>query len=278
MPTTATIQTVALSICGFLAAAVITALISANVRRWANEKGHDRYLLTVWNMLPEWGHKLLAGWNPLRQLWWMWLCLGLSGGLGGALWLIPQPPGIVPERAKDAADAGTRQSAEAQTRISSLESLAPSSLAPQSSEQAPINWQPDFQINWYSGPQMAWIRFVGKSTILARIKDAYIISKLTGHREPLQIANATNFNERWNVNQIEPIPPGATTMLVYEPKPPPSIPDFLNQWGAFEFHVVYEGGEYAKIYSQDCVRDKFASDLPGIYGPHVAPRTTNEIH
>jgi hypothetical protein len=149
---------------------------------------------------------------------------------------------------------------------------APSSLAPQSSDQTPINWQPDFQMNWYSGPQMAWIRFVGKSTTLARIKDAYIVSKLTGHREPLQIANATNFNERWNVNQIEPIPPGATTMLVFEPKPPPSIPDFLNQWGAFEFHVVYEGGEYTKIYSQAYVHDKFASELPGIYGPHVAPK------
>jgi hypothetical protein len=148
---------------------------------------------------------------------------------------------------------------------------APSSLAPPSSEQTPINWQPDFQMNWYSGPQMAWIRFIGKSTTLASIKDAYIVSKLTGHRESLQIANATNFNERWNVNLIEPIPPGATTMLVYEPKPPPSIPDFLNQWGAFEFHVVYEDGEYTKIYSQDYVHDKFASELPGIYGPHVTP-------
>jgi hypothetical protein len=118
---------------------------------------------------------------------------------------------------------------------------------------------------------MAWIRFVGQSTTFAHIKDAYIVSKLTGHREPLEVANATNFNERWNVNQIEPIPPGAITMLVYEPKPPPSVPDFLNQWGAFEFHVVYDGGEYTKIYSQDYVHDKFASELPGIYGSHVTP-------
>jgi hypothetical protein len=148
------------------------------------------------------------------------------------------------------------------------------SLAPQSSEQTPINWQPDFQMNWYSGSEMAWIRFVGNSTTLAHIKDAYIVSKLTGHREPLEVANATNFNERWNVNQIEPIPPGATTMLVYEPKPSPSIQDFLNQWGAFEFHVVYDGGEYTKIYSQDYVHEKFASELPGIYGPHITPKDT----
>jgi hypothetical protein len=149
---------------------------------------------------------------------------------------------------------------------------APSGRSSTSEEQTPISWQPDFQMNWYSGPQMAWIRFVGKSTTLAHIRDAYIVSKLTGHRESLEVANATNFNERWNVNQIESIPPGATTMLVYEPKPPPSIPDFLNQWGAFEFHVVYEGGEYTKIYSQDYVHDKFASELPGIYGPHVTPK------
>jgi hypothetical protein len=149
---------------------------------------------------------------------------------------------------------------------------APSGRPSTSEDQTPIIWQSDFQMNWYSGPQMAWIRFVGKSTTLSHIKEAYIVSKLTGHREPLEVANATNFNERWNVNQIESIPPGATTMLVYEPKPPPSIPDFLNQWGAFEFHVVYDGGEYTKIYSQDYVHDKFASELPGIYGPHVTPK------
>ena len=97
---------------------------------------------------------------------------------------------------------------------------APSGRSSTSEDQTPISWQPDFQMNWYSGPQMAWIRFVGKSTTLAHIKDAYIVSKLTGHREPLEVANATNFNERWNVNQIEPIPPGATTMLVYGSRSP----------------------------------------------------------
>jgi hypothetical protein len=61
-------------------------------------------------------------------------------------------------------------------------------------------------------------------------------------------------------------------MLVYEPKPPPSISDFLNQWGAFEFHVVYDSGEYKKVYSQDYVQNKFVGELPGIYGPHVTPK------
>jgi hypothetical protein len=92
MPATATIQTIALSIFGFVASALITGFISANVRRWATEKGHDAYLLKAWNMLPEWGHSLLAGWGPLRQLWWAWLILGLSGGLGLSLLISSRPP------------------------------------------------------------------------------------------------------------------------------------------------------------------------------------------
>jgi hypothetical protein len=39
--------------------------------------------------------------------------------------------------------------------------------APTPEEQIPVNWQPDFQLNWYAGPKMAWIRFTGVSTALA---------------------------------------------------------------------------------------------------------------
>src|SRR5277367_1872277 len=90
MPSIATIRTVALSIFGFIGLSVVGAVISANVRRWANDKGHDGFLLQFWNMLPEWGRRLLAGWRPLRQWWWVWLCLGLSGGMGGSLWVLKE--------------------------------------------------------------------------------------------------------------------------------------------------------------------------------------------
>jgi hypothetical protein len=99
MPTLSTITTAALAIAGaifaFIAIHFFQSLISANVRRWASETGHDAYLLKLWDALPEWGHKLLAGWPFLRQLWWLWLCFGLSSGLGGALWLLSMPQASV---------------------------------------------------------------------------------------------------------------------------------------------------------------------------------------
>jgi hypothetical protein len=125
----ATIQTIALSIFGFVGVTVITGFISANVRRLANEKGHDAYLLKLWNMLPEWGHKLLSGWQPLRQLWWIWLCLGLSGGLGGALWLLSIPQPAVSTLSLDAltkaaAEAKAQQAADDQKQISDAQDAA----------------------------------------------------------------------------------------------------------------------------------------------------------
>ena len=89
------------------------------------EKGHDAYLLRLWKILPEWGHKLLSGWRPLRQLWWVWLCLGLSGGLGGALWLspalsVPSPAALT----KAAAEAKAQQFAEDQKQLFGLQTDA----------------------------------------------------------------------------------------------------------------------------------------------------------
>jgi hypothetical protein len=145
---------------------------------------------------------------------------------------------------------------------------------PAPEDQIPINWQPDFQLNYYGDQKIAWIRFIGASTDLARIKDAYVISTLTGHKEPLDITNATNINERWKIDQIEPIPSGAQVSLIYEPKPSPPLPDFMSQWGALEFHVVYDNKEYVKIYSQAYLNSKMAREMPGVFGPHVTPRNS----
>jgi hypothetical protein len=88
IPSLQTIETSAFTLAWALILGIVWALVNANIRHWAGAKGHDVYLLKVWNSLPEWGRKLLVGWRPLRQLWWLWLSLGLSGGLGTALWLL----------------------------------------------------------------------------------------------------------------------------------------------------------------------------------------------
>jgi hypothetical protein len=151
-----------------------------------------------------------------------------------------------------------------------IQNAPPQPPAPE--DEVPVNWQPDFQLNWYGGPKIAWIRFLGVSSALAHIKDAYVISTLTGHREPLDLANPTNLGERWKIDQVEPVPSGATVILVYEPKPPPALPDFMSQWGAFEFHVVYDNKEYVKIYSQNYINAKMGREMPGVFGPRVTPR------
>jgi hypothetical protein len=142
---------------------------------------------------------------------------------------------------------------------------------PAPEDQIPVSWQPDFQMTWDGDQKIPWIRFMGVATDLARIKDAYVISTLTGHKEPLAVANPTNFNERWKVEQVEPIPTGAQVILVYEPKPLLPLPDFISQWGAFEFHVVYDNKEYVKVYSQVYINSKMAREMPG-FGPHVTRR------
>ena len=87
-----TIRTVAVAIATFIFLAMAAGLISANVRQLAADRDWDQYLLRAWNALPVGIHNLLAGvshhlagWQLLRQLWWLWLVLGLTGGLGAAL-------------------------------------------------------------------------------------------------------------------------------------------------------------------------------------------------
>jgi hypothetical protein len=82
--TLATIQTAALSIAGF----IFTALIGFNLRRLAAELGWDGLFTWAWKAAPAGMRNILLGWNPLRQLWWLWLSLGLSSGPGISLWLI----------------------------------------------------------------------------------------------------------------------------------------------------------------------------------------------
>jgi hypothetical protein len=104
LPSMQTIETAALTVAGTLLLGIFWALVNANIRHWTVAKGHDVYLLRLWDLLPDWGRKLLAGWSPLRQLWWLWLCLGLSGGIGPTLWLLA-PQTSAPTSASDIAKA-----------------------------------------------------------------------------------------------------------------------------------------------------------------------------
>lgn len=90
MPTTSTIRGAAIGIALFIFLAIISALISANVRQLAAETGWDRYFLRAWQALPDQIRNMLSGWQPLRQKWWLWLILGFSSGVAVALTTVSQ--------------------------------------------------------------------------------------------------------------------------------------------------------------------------------------------
>jgi hypothetical protein len=184
------------------------------------------------------------------------------------------------ESKKQISSVRSQLEAAIKERDSARQAAAERGAQPSSPEdQIPISWQSNFQLNYYAGQKMAWIRFMGQSTALTHIKDAYIISDLTGHKERLTVANPTNLSERWDIDQIEPIASGAAVSLFYEPKPPPSFSDFLSEWGAFEFHVTYDDKEhpdYVKKYSQIYINEKMVREMPGVVGLRVTKKSSDK--
>jgi hypothetical protein len=78
------VRAVATSVFGFIVLAMVSALISANVRKLADKHGRDNFLV-------RWTEK--SRWERLRGLWWLWSIFGLSGGIALTLWVIPFLPG-----------------------------------------------------------------------------------------------------------------------------------------------------------------------------------------
>jgi hypothetical protein len=74
--------------------AIVTALISANVRKATDKHGWDNFLVR-WTENWSWEH--------LRRVWWLWSMLGLSGGIALTLWLSPFLRGQPPNPIHDAA-------------------------------------------------------------------------------------------------------------------------------------------------------------------------------
>jgi hypothetical protein len=93
-----TIKTPALTLAITLVVYIFLELVKANIRHVAAAKGWDSFFLKIWDAIPEWGHKLLVGWAPIRERWWLWLTLGLSGGLSIAA-EVPATPATDIEKA-----------------------------------------------------------------------------------------------------------------------------------------------------------------------------------
>jgi hypothetical protein len=71
-----------------------------------------------------------------------------------------------------------------------IQNAPPQTPAPE--DQIPIGWQPDFQPNWFAGPKVAWIRFIGASHLWRTSKTLTSFRPLLGtkkrHRQTLGFA------------------------------------------------------------------------------------------
>lgn len=167
------------------------------------------------------------------------------------------------------------------TKILGLLDRSPSShetasMAPTNVDggSGPITWRPDFALVVTGGGPNALINaliFYGVSSSTVQMKDAYVVSELTGHKEQLK-ANIPYGGGEVPLDQIEPIPPGAPIDLVIDWKPPLSISNFLDQWGKIHFTAIYGDTTYDKLFDEDHIRQKIFNEIQGSGGPMVTKK------
>ena len=72
----------------FIVWPVVSGFFGANVRRLAQEKKLDGFLVVAWDAAWSRTRNVLPGRQVVRERWWLWLGFGLSSGLGVSLWLL----------------------------------------------------------------------------------------------------------------------------------------------------------------------------------------------
>jgi hypothetical protein len=118
-----------------------------------------------------------------------------------------------------------------------------------------------------SGDVVNSVFIQGKSRASASLKEAYAISNLTGHRQPMYI-NIPNKGS-YPVTRVD-IPPQADVQLEMYWNPPLSVQDFLDQWGRLRAVVVYEDGTtWEHEFDEAYVRDRLNRQIPSAFGPRV---------
>jgi hypothetical protein len=141
--------------------------------------------------------------------------------------------------------------------------------------QGPITWYTDSQLLVVSGgapnAEVNGILVMGESTASALIKEAYIVSGLTGRKQSL-MANVQSRGAYYPVDAVD-IPSGAPVQLDLIFKPPLPIRDFLDQWGKFRVTIIFaDGTSYEREYEETYVRQKLQQMVPNAFGPRMTPR------
>jgi hypothetical protein len=306
MFTLSTIQTSSIAIASFIFLGICSGLISANVRRLAGEKGWDAWFLKVWNSTPEWGRKMLAGWAPLRQLWWLWFVFGLSGGLGAALFILSPhitlvEPAITPSvdasaklqaAARETRDDGAKEASQLKSQLdaktreleSALAQLAALSKPVKTaanvvSDSGPIRWE--HEISFYGsteGIAYTMLRGINTSSSPIQMDGASFTSGLTGDSHPLLVSIPFGRldGEKISVDRTNPVPPGAKIQLIAEWKPAISLMDFVKQWGNIHLLIEYGDIKYKRVFDEDYMRSTLVRDIVGADLALGVPRVTKK--
>jgi hypothetical protein len=114
----------------------------------------------------------------------------------------------------------------------------------------------------------AYIRGTNTSNSAIQLKEASILSELTGLKQPLLVN--IPYKGATPLDRVNAIPPGAAVDLIIEWKPEVEIKQFLAQWGKILVKVDYENLSYEQRYDEDYIRKKAIREFPqeGI-GPRV---------
>src|SRR5258708_27069405 len=91
MPISFSAREIATTVCGGLFVWIAGNVAAANIKTFLSKRGYDAFL-DRWAehpILVRLCSRMIAGWQPMRKRWWLWLALGLSGGFSTALWVMP---------------------------------------------------------------------------------------------------------------------------------------------------------------------------------------------
>jgi hypothetical protein len=91
MSISVSVREIATTVSGGLLLWILGTVATANVRKFLANRNYDGFL-DKWAGHPaivEWCRRMIAGWEPLRKRWWLWLALGLSAGVAATLWTAP---------------------------------------------------------------------------------------------------------------------------------------------------------------------------------------------
>jgi hypothetical protein len=147
---------------------------------------------------------------------------------------------------------------------------APATILPDN-----VVWDTNFQMSvsgaGKNGQIYGWY-IQGESPSFTKLRDAYIVSKLTGHKERLAAYDLV-YQKIGDLDEIETVPPDALIRLGVTWTTAISPQQFMEQWGQMELVVVYNNDQTFKWdYSENDVRDRVGAIVIGSFGPAITRR------